>query len=778
MSKLYNKKPQALEKQHRNNFDLSFQTNGTFRLGRLYPVLNQFCLANQSLRINPAVGLRSLAMNFPTQTRLKASLSFFKVPIRYIWDSFPEWLSMSNDARAQYGTPKKDIEVPWVSPTDAMLKSGGLLDWLGVPTTFASTDYIPQVLSTAAYFGDKLRNADPRFSGLLRDPNIGADLATTPLALTSRATNVSPYRKINADGKSDGLVNNSSPHAFRLSYGYAMKQSLAGSIHRGTGSTVTFKTIGLSDGVHTLDILVYHDGVCDMVTWSDNSSTGLRHHEVSVTISNNVATLQIPENTINSFTPVVIEVNKWIHEGKNVRLFIGSTEFSDPSVPANDDSFKSIEEIKFSQIDTPSINDAVDMGVKPFSGNNPTLKLNAFSLRAYKAIVNSHFRNTEVDPYMVNGVLEFEKFCNTADGKDNDSYDFYNKNWEADQFTTMHPSAQLGDAPLVGLSYGQNSELKDLTVTLKQTMPPAKYSYSAGQLDGVSEQKEYSFQPIWDDDDPDKIIGFTSSERDVPSDLLDLIRHVQVGWSAQDMRNGLALQRYLEARIRSNYRYKTLMRDIYHTEVSSDTLKMPEYLGGVNYDINVNTIVNQTAGDTNAMLGDFGANCTLLSDKGGTISVFCNEHSIVMGIFSITPVPTYSQLLKPQMLVPASPLEWYIESFANLPKMPVYAKYITPLQRAAEEGEKMDEVIGYQRPWWQYLQNNDEIHGEMRTDYAGFVITRIFDQTPKLNKDFIQCTADSVVTPFPDKTLDTFLGMIYFDIDSKMPLPKYDTIHI
>lgn len=753
MSQIFNSKPSKGHKIGRNPFDLSFQTNGTFRFGRLYPVYCQRVAPGTGLTINPTLGLRSLPMAFPTQTRLFARIHFWYVRTRTLWRDFPDWVAMTDDVRTSQGGNKKNYEFPWIKLTNDDCKTGSLADWLGVPTTFATSNHLTQLFKPYAYFGSVDKNK-VRNGVLNHSRSEGIPIHGTPLEITSRIPNCLP---------STIFGNTSNPRQSSI-YGCYLDNKLMGSL--GSQSKVRINVnfdheAGIADTAH---LVIYTN---------DTFKVGITLG--TATFTDRTADIPLRESTINL-------INNYYKESNgNVKFFFSLDTFSDATVMCTDANFKSLESVSFTDVNVPNVVDAVDAGITPFAGDTPSIKVSAMPFRAYESIYNFFYRNTQVNPALLKDTddgtayYEYNKFCCDYGGKDSNHYDFHNKNWEQDQFTTMHCSPQLGDAPLVSLSTNAE-DLEHFKVNVKGINPII--NKNAGDTPA---QKDYVFEPIWNSEHT-QINGFTCTSSDVPKDLSQIMRLAKCGITLNDLRNASALQSYLEARIRASFSYRDLMSDVYHIdELDYNNVMCPEFLGGTNDEININCITN-TNGDASGGLGDYGANATCLSDNNRSINVFCPEEGYVIGILSLEPVATYSQLLRKDLTIPNSPLDWYTESMSDIGLQPVRAYELTPIQRASEiasnPSRSFDEVLGYQRPWYEYIRRNDEIHGDMRKDLAGFCITRIFDSTPKLNSKFIECRAEDITTPFYDGSIDGFLGMIYFNVGAKLPIKLTDSVHL
>lgn len=137
----------------RNNFDWSHDNNFTTGLGRITPVFCEYCPPNSSLKIDPTFGLRFMPMMFPVQTKVKAYLSFYRVPLRTLWKDYKDWISSPNDQNNDLEPPYMSFGQPNMFGEGHILGVGGLADYLGVPVTFENTAvvgdiHVPTIVTT------------------------------------------------------------------------------------------------------------------------------------------------------------------------------------------------------------------------------------------------------------------------------------------------------------------------------------------------------------------------------------------------------------------------------------------------------------------------------------------------------------------------------------------------------------------------------------------------------------------------------------------------------
>ena len=96
MASIFNKIGDIKNNVKQNSFDWSHDNNFTTDLGRITPVFTELVPPKSSLRIKPEFGLRFMPMMFPVQTKMKAYLSFFKVPLRTLWKDYMDFISSAN----------------------------------------------------------------------------------------------------------------------------------------------------------------------------------------------------------------------------------------------------------------------------------------------------------------------------------------------------------------------------------------------------------------------------------------------------------------------------------------------------------------------------------------------------------------------------------------------------------------------------------------------------------------------------------------------------------
>lgn len=113
-----------------NVFDWTHVNNLTTQIGRITPIQCELVPAKTSFRAKPIPALQLMPMVFPVQTRMRASIAYFRYPLRALWKDYKDFI----------GNFREGLEEPYhdfnsQSLVDKMLGTGKLMDYLGVPTT-------------------------------------------------------------------------------------------------------------------------------------------------------------------------------------------------------------------------------------------------------------------------------------------------------------------------------------------------------------------------------------------------------------------------------------------------------------------------------------------------------------------------------------------------------------------------------------------------------------------------------------------------------------------
>ncbi len=735
------KQTPPVEDVKRNSFDLSFSNNLSLPIGKLVPVMCKEVIAGDSFEIDANFGLRFMPTVFPVQNRIRADLHFFYVRNRNLWKN---WMDFFGNTWSKQ-TP---LVAPYIGAKDNdsnFFAEGSLADYLGVPTS-----------SISSVGGTRL---DPIRAYVPSENNVGG--FTTNNSTSSTYRNLLsyfrlPYNKgknyVPIGGAFNSFITPTGNDIYVISDNPMMHTIKSNDFSQirlvamsGSGLSVPTDCT-----IRHLDFLTYKNGA-----WISLGSLGSTSPLVIFTTNGPkpwdefMQTID-PEKTflgINFSSPSA---------GFLYLINYAYTTYG-PTAQKDTRDFSGFRiQVKYNgyNYDSGSVEEAN-------STYNPNyLPISALPFRAYESIFNAFYRNERIDPLLdADGDPMYNQYLqNDGDGEDNYDYVLHNRYWEKDFLTTALPSPQMGNAPLIGLA--QNNKP---FVQQRMTLKPEQ-----------GQQDEYNVM-VASDPDSKQVLGISYYSENIPMGSVEALQEaINYGISINDFRNVNALQRWLEKSQARGYKYKDQLLSHFGVNVKFEQLNMPEFIGGISQDINSSTIVNQAASQ-DYKLGEFAGTLTAFGNGKNKIRKYCDEPGFIVAILSISPIPTYSQLL-PKMFLKHHRLDYYFPEFGHIGLQPISLKEVVPLQVHKLQPDKKDETFGYQRSFYDYVQSTDEVHGSLRTSLRNYLINREFADIPALSKQFIEISPEEVNDIFA-VTEDTHkvVGQVSFRITAKRPIPFFGT---
>lgn len=714
----------------RNSFDLSKQSFNTTEFGKILPVLCQEVIAGDSFEIDSSVACRAMPTVFPLQTRIRASLSYFYVRNRTL---FKQWEDF------QFKT--KDVVAPYLQMTfdraKKMISTGSLGDALGVPSTVGTSGN----LSVPLTFSDWRFSAER--SSLDQQP-----------ALSS----------IMGDLLNLGFNNTQLLSSFPLT-SYSALSFVAVSL---SNRLIYVPPIGFEIRFAASDSANIQQSISNRFAVGIVSSRGFLYHYEFVTLVgyNGGVKLVLSETFVNQFSkllenssPLQIALFKigYRSDGGLSRGFTySSTQFAFFSGDL-DTVILNLPSSNYITI-VDSIVDATEdsvIGSNPFVGAVPIIPLSALPFRAYEMIMNYFFRNDLNNPYVINGEVQYNQFIPTTDGgPDSNVYDFHYKNWEMDYLTSALQTPQFGEAPLVGLTFSDADK--------------AQFEFQA--QNGETYTAELGV-------DGDKLVSIDNYSDNIPSgNLRRLAEMINAGISINDLRNVNSFQRFLENTMRRGLRYRNQLKSHLGVSVDYPDIDVPQYIGGYSGYLTPGQNTN-VADSPDAGLGDFNGSLGGTIQSSNKIRCYCPENGFIIGVYSLTPIPLYSQSIA-KYLLKNDAFDYFQAEFSKIGFVPIHYSEVCPLQNTGR-GESPSDVFGYQRAWYDYMANVDDAHGDFRTTLQQFTLGRTFAERPTLVEDFVRVKPEQLNNIFVTNNIADryhsnakFLLNIYHKIIALRPIPR------
>lgn len=770
MSSIFRKYQEYNNTPNRNTFDNSFQNNFTTEFGKITPVFFQKCMPGHSGSIRPTFSLHFMPMIFPVQTRMKAYLHFFKVRARTLWKDYKDW----------YGNTKKNLEKPYINfnsqrKLDKMASTRSLGDYLGLPTvtygeysnievanSISNPTYPDNRVANQVLFrmlgGDSYHQANDFFDHHFSP---GADWPCDRIRI--------------ADGTIPNTIAGAAGRYFGLVYDVDVNKIVDSQLE-----TFTFR-IALGNSAPLANIQT-DSIVLSIVRPLNTDSNGLGEYAFAYKFGPDFSSVSRVDD-INYIT-FNIPVSYLDFEQRNHKILIAYQPYESDSktVALQNTGGGTTPPVTFLpativyNLQNAYRPEELTMETSPWyyeedvSPNKAfRKKISAEPFRVYEAVYNAFYRNIYNNPYKPNGVdPEYNEYIPSREGAaDNHTYDFHYRNWEDDFLTTALQTPQQGDNPvLVGISNPKASTVN----------PDGTQTYTLALRD--ENGKAFSIKPIVSDDGQSILSWSYMEDTSNSFEPLTLSNMTTSGISIPDLWNATALQRWLQINGRRGLRFRDTVKGHFDVDIRFDELEMPEFIGGVVKDISMNQItqtVGKNEGRTGSfedVLGSFAGQAGVYGGTPNDIRWFCDEPCFIIGLLSVVPVPNYSQLL-PKYWTDRDILDEYFPEFANIQMQPIKMSEVAPLQVFKDDPSKMDDTFGYQRPWYQYLQRTDEVHGLMRTQLRDFVMNRAFNSAPELGEDFLLVDPGQLNDVFAvTDTTDKIIGQIWFDEPVKQPIPR------
>lgn len=122
-------------KVRRSVFNLSYEKKFTVNFGYLYPVLCDECVPGDYWKIGNEIVIRFTPLIAPILHEIYATVHYFFVPYRIIWDPWEEFITRGKTGNSEIPLPRKD-------PALTNTAIGSLWDYFGFPTTPLISNWI------------------------------------------------------------------------------------------------------------------------------------------------------------------------------------------------------------------------------------------------------------------------------------------------------------------------------------------------------------------------------------------------------------------------------------------------------------------------------------------------------------------------------------------------------------------------------------------------------------------------------------------------------------
>nr|WAE43845.1 MAG: major capsid protein [Microviridae sp.] len=257
------------------------------------------------------------------------------------------------------------------------------------------------------------------------------------------------------------------------------------------------------------------------------------------------------------------------------------------------------------------------------------------------------------------------------------------------------------------------------------------------------------------------------------SNQIDVSDANEAAGTIEQLRQAVALQKFLEADARGGTRYVELLWQHFEEYMEDYRAQRCEYIGNTVQPITISEVLNTTGTDS-APQGTMSGHGISVARHANGLFYHAKEHGFLMCIMSVIPVSGYYQGI-PKMWSRYDRLDYAWPEFAHLGEQAILNKELFYDVASTNPVTGNEGVWGYVPRYSEYRIQQNRVSGDFRTNLDYWHLARKFASLPALAKEFLQISQGADmdrIFAVIDPTVQHILAHWFHQLKFSRKLPK------
>ena len=321
------------------------------------------------------------------------------------------------------------------------------------------------------------------------------------------------------------------------------------------------------------------------------------------------------------------------------------------------------------------------------------------------------------------------------------------KAWEKDYFTSALPEPQLGDPVPVQVNTNDASvQMQSPLRTYLKTdyNGPSQQDHVAvvgSRLTDGAATTNLTIKILETNQDSDLIVSEAPTPNRVFTEIAaGTVMPLTIGnlsFTISDLRLASAIQRMQEALARGGHRYKEAMITMYNQITPDFRIDRPEFLASATIPVQVSAVAQTSSSEATSPMGSLAGRAVTVGGNN-YFRYHAQEHGFLMSLACVIPRTAYANGLS-RMWTRLDRYDYHNPFFENLGDQSIKNKEIFFNPHDVDAANPVNDVdFGYAPRYSEYKYIPSSVHGDFLKTLDFMTLTRFFNSTPLLNREFIK----------------------------------------